>query len=109
MNKKEQLEQYLEDEPKARERSNKYRTITNMIMKWYPSVKVTKLMMDEMVKGDRAMFAATGVTNGEILKGVRFTSKGAVTHSIVMRSFTGTVRFIEAVHDFKRKPGYSDN
>jgi len=68
-----------------------------------------KLMMDDMVKGDRAMFAATGVTNGEILKGVRFTSTGAVTHSIVMRSFTGTVRFIEAVHDFKRKPGYSNN
>lgn len=67
-----------------------------------------KLMMDDMVKGDRAMFAATGVTNGEMLKGVRFTSMGAVTHSIVMRSFTGTIRFIEAIHDFKRKPGYSN-
>jgi len=63
-----------------------------------------KLMMDEMIKGNMAMFAATGVTNGEMLKGVRFTSSGAITHSIVMRSSTGTVRFIEAHHDFKRKP-----
>ena len=64
--------------------------------------------MDDMIKGNQAMFAATGVTNGEILKGVRFTSEGAITHSIVMRSRTGTTRFIEAHHDFKRKPAYSE-
>ena len=63
-----------------------------------------KLIMDDMIKGKRAMFAATGVTNGEILKGVRFTSNGAITQSIVMRALTGTIRFIEAHHDFKRKP-----
>jgi|TARA_Y100000310_G_C20670159_1_gene809808 fructose-1,6-bisphosphatase II len=65
-----------------------------------------KLMMDDMVKGDRVMFAATGVTDGELLRGVRFTSQGATTHSIVMRKLTGTVRFVEAQHDFKRKPGF---
>lgn len=49
------------------------------------------------------MFAATGVTNGTFLKGVRFYGGGASTHSVVMRSETGTVRYIEAKHDFKRK------
>src|SRR3989338_123358 len=67
-----------------------------------------KLKMNDMIKGDKAMFAATGVTNGEILKGVRFTSKGAVTNSLVMRSWSGTVRFIEAHHDFTRKSAYGD-
>ena len=67
-----------------------------------------KLKMNDMIKGDQAMFAATGVTNGEILKGVRFTSKGAVTNSLVMRSWSGTVRFIEAHHDFTRKSAYGD-
>ena len=65
-----------------------------------------KLMMDDMVKGDRAMFAATGVTSGEMLEGVRFTSNGATTQSIVLRALTGTRRFIETHHDFKKKPGY---
>jgi fructose-1,6-bisphosphatase class II len=65
-----------------------------------------KLMMDDMVKGKSAMFAATGVTDGEMLDGVRFTGNGAVTHSIVMRSSTGTKRFIETHHDFTRKPGF---
>lgn len=62
-----------------------------------------KLMMDDLVKGDKAMFAATGVTDGTILKGVRFIGKGAITHSIVMRAKTKTVRFIEAHHYFEGK------
>lgn len=53
------------------------------------------------------MFAATGVTNGTFLKGVRFYGGGASTHSVVMRSETGTVRYIESFHDFKRKPYYT--
>ena len=52
------------------------------------------------------MFAATGVTNGTMLRGVRRFSGGAVTHSVVMRSRSGTVRYIEAVHDFTRKTGF---
>lgn len=65
------------------------------------------LLMDELVKGDDAIFAATGVTEGELLRGVRFISKSkAKTHSVVMRASTGTVRFIEAIHDLSRKPLY---
>lgn len=63
-------------------------------------------MIDELARGN-VMFAATGVTNGAFLKGVRFFGGGAYTHSVVMRSETGTVRYIEAVHDFKRKPFYT--
>jgi|TARA_B100002003_G_C14136333_1_gene546504 fructose-1,6-bisphosphatase II len=57
-----------------------------------------KLLMEDLVKGDQSMFSATGVTNGEMLKGVRFVSKGAVTNSLVTRSLTGTMRFIETHH-----------
>ncbi len=57
----------------------------------------------ELAKGD-VMFAATGVTGGEFLKGVRFFHRGCETDSIVMRSRTGTVRFIRAVHSFDKKP-----
>jgi fructose-1,6-bisphosphatase II / sedoheptulose-1,7-bisphosphatase len=58
--------------------------------------------MQEMASGD-VMFAATGVTDGSMLKGVRRHSGGVSTHSIVMRSKTGTVRMIEAYHNFKLK------
>ena len=57
----------------------------------------------EMACGD-VVFAATGVTNGDLLKGVRYFAGGAETHSIVMRSKTRTVRFIEARHCFDHKP-----
>jgi len=63
-----------------------------------------KLMIDDLVKGNKAMFAATGVTDGTILKGVRYTGNGATTHSMVMRAKTKTVRFIEAHHNLKFKP-----
>jgi fructose-1,6-bisphosphatase II / sedoheptulose-1,7-bisphosphatase len=62
-----------------------------------------KYAMLELAKGD-VMFAATGVTDGTMLKGVRRFQGGGMTHSMVMRSRTGTVRFIEAHHDFTRKP-----
>jgi fructose-1,6-bisphosphatase/sedoheptulose 1,7-bisphosphatase-like protein len=52
------------------------------------------------------MFCATGVTQGTMLKGVRFVRGGALTHSVVMRSESGTVRYIEAEHHFDRKPKY---
>jgi len=60
---------------------------------------------EEMAGGD-VVFAATGVTNGELLKGVRYFSGGAETHSVVMRSKSRTVRFIEAQHQFDYKPVY---
>jgi len=56
----------------------------------------------DLAHGD-VMFAATGVTNGAMLRGVRRFPGGAVTHSVVMRSKSGTVRFIEANHNFRRK------
>ncbi|KPV43110.1 class II fructose-bisphosphatase [Alicyclobacillus ferrooxydans] len=65
------------------------------------------LMMDELVSGDDAIFSATGVTDGEFLHGVRFLSNSkARTQSIVMRAKTGTVRFIDATHDLKKKAGW---
>jgi fructose-1,6-bisphosphatase II / sedoheptulose-1,7-bisphosphatase len=57
---------------------------------------------EEMAKGD-VMFAATGVTSGAMLRGVKRSLGGAITHSIVMRSHSGTVRFIEAHHNFVQK------
>ena len=56
----------------------------------------------DMAKGD-VMFAATGVTTGAMLKGVRRFGQGAMTHSVVMRSKSGTVRYIEAHHNFATK------
>jgi len=65
------------------------------------------LMMDDLVRGDDAIFAATGVTDGELLRGVRFFGgERAETHSMVMRAKTGTVRFIRAVHMLAKKPSF---
>ena len=61
-----------------------------------------KYDMMELAAGD-VIFAATGVTDGNLLKGVEMTDGGARTQSLVMRSSTGTVRKIETVHDFSRK------
>jgi len=63
------------------------------------------LMLNDLVKGDDAIFAATGVTDGELLKGVRYLGQHiATTHSVVMRAKTGTVRFVEARHRLDQKP-----
>ena len=62
-----------------------------------------KYGLEDLARGD-VMFAATGVTNGQMLKGVRRFSGGAYTHSVVMRSKSGTVRYIEAFHNLDRKP-----
>jgi fructose-1,6-bisphosphatase II len=58
---------------------------------------------EELARGD-VMFAATGVTSSDFLKGVRFFASGCETHSIIMRSKTGTVRHITATHRFDKKP-----
>jgi fructose-1,6-bisphosphatase II / sedoheptulose-1,7-bisphosphatase len=59
--------------------------------------------IEDMARGD-VMFAGTGVTSGAMLRGVRRYGHGAVTHSIVMRSKSGTIRYIEAHHNFATKP-----
>lgn len=61
-------------------------------------------LMEDLVKGDDAIFAATGVTDGELLKGVQFKGSYGVTHSVVMRAKSGTVRFIDGQHSLKKKP-----
>lgn len=68
---------------------------------------VTKVLsLDDLVSGDDAIFAATGVTDGELLRGVRQIGKSrARTHSLVMRAKTGTIRFVDAIHDLSRKSG----
>jgi fructose-1,6-bisphosphatase II len=63
--------------------------------------------IEDLARGD-VMFAATGVTDGFLLRGVRFTGTGAETHSIVMRSRSGTVRFIRARHHFHHRPDYGN-
>jgi len=62
-----------------------------------------KYSLMDLAGGEDVMFAATGVTDGSMLKGVRRFPGGAYTHSLIMRSRTGTVRVIEAEHNFVRK------
>jgi fructose-1,6-bisphosphatase II len=62
------------------------------------------LRMGDLVKGDDAIFAATGVTDGELLKGVRYLGNMVTTHSLVMRAKTGTVRFVAGTHRLEKKP-----
>ena len=64
-----------------------------------------KYELDDMASGD-VMFATTGVTDGAMLDGVRRFKDGATTHSIIMRSKTGTVRKIKTEHNFNRKSGF---
>ncbi|MFA5701792.1 MAG: class II fructose-bisphosphatase [Desulfuromonas sp.] len=61
--------------------------------------------LEEMAAGD-VFFAATGVTSGALLRGVRYSSGGARTHSIVMRSRSRTVRFLDSFHYFDHKPSH---
>jgi fructose-1,6-bisphosphatase II len=61
--------------------------------------------IDELASGN-VMFSATGVTQGTYLNGVRYFAGGARTHSVVMRSESGTIRYIETEHHFDRKPHY---
>ena len=62
-----------------------------------------KLSMNDLASGN-VMFAATGVTTGDFLKGVRFRTQGALTQSVVMRSESMTVRYIDTEHNFRFKP-----
>ncbi len=65
-----------------------------------------KYDLEALAHGD-VTFAATGVTDGTMLKGVHRFPGGALTHSMVMRSTSGTVRIIETRHNFERKPGFA--
>jgi fructose-1,6-bisphosphatase II len=65
------------------------------------------LTHDDLVKGDDVFFAATGVTDGDLIKGVRYRRDSAITQSIVMRSRSGTVRLIDALHRREKLKKYS--
>ena len=65
------------------------------------------LTTDDLVSGEDVFVAATGVTTGALLRGVRYTPEGAVTDSIVMRSRSGTVRRVEAAHAFDKLEKFS--
>ena len=57
---------------------------------------------EELVSGEDVFFAATGASTGDLLNGVRFFANGAQTHSLAMRSRSGTLRWVDSVHDFTR-------
>jgi fructose-1,6-bisphosphatase II len=57
--------------------------------------------VDDLITTNNVSFAATGITTGELLKGVEYTGTGARTHSVMMRGRTGTIRYIEGVHRWK--------
>ena len=61
------------------------------------------LTLEDMVKGDDCMFTATGITNCNMLNGLRFFNGGVRTHTISARYKTGTVRFVDAIHNLERK------
>lgn len=66
------------------------------------------LMLDDLVKGDEAYFVATGISEGDLLRGVRFLANDIVkTHSVVFRGTTGTIRFVETIHRLDKKPDYA--
>ncbi len=65
-----------------------------------------KMTQDNLVSCDNSMFAATGISTGPLLRGVRFTAEGAVTHSLVMREKSKTIRFLETHHVFEGEPDY---
>jgi fructose-1,6-bisphosphatase II len=62
------------------------------------------LMVDDLASGENIAFVATGITDGDLVRGVRFMGNQARTHSILIHSSTGTVRFIESVHRLGAKP-----
>jgi len=65
------------------------------------------LSTDELVSGDDVFFVATGITDGELLRGVRYKGGGATTHSLVMRSRSGTMRLIASEHQLTKLGVYS--
>jgi fructose-1,6-bisphosphatase II len=65
------------------------------------------LTTDDLVRGEDVFFAATGVSDGELLKGVRYWGNGASTQSLVMRSKSGTIRKIDATHSWQKLMRYS--
>ncbi len=72
-------------------------------------VDVNKILyMEDLARGNEIYFAATGISDGELLKGVTYKGHSvAKTHSVVMRSKSGTIRFVDAIHKLNKKPSYA--
>jgi fructose-1,6-bisphosphatase II len=66
------------------------------------------LYTDDLVSGDDCFFVATGITDGELMRGVRYRAGGASTHSLVMRSRSGTIRSIQSDHKLSKLKAYAD-
>ncbi len=66
------------------------------------------LRTEDLVRSDDVYFAATGITDGDLVRGVQFYGDGAITHSLIMRGRTGTVRRMEAQHRWKKLAAYSN-
>lgn len=65
--------------------------------------------LDELVRSDDVIFAATGITDSFLLKGVRYNKRRAITQTLVMRSASGTIRLVEASHHMDKKPLFKDD
>jgi fructose-1,6-bisphosphatase II len=65
------------------------------------------LTTDDLVRGDENFFVATGITSGDLVRGVRYRSGGAYTQSIVMRSKSGTIRVIDSFHRLEKLRRYA--
>jgi fructose-1,6-bisphosphatase II len=65
------------------------------------------LSIDDLVRGDDVFFTLTGVTDGELVRGVRFFANGARTETLAMRSRSGTIRRIQSEHNFRKLMRYS--
>ncbi|WP_293770886.1 class II fructose-bisphosphatase [uncultured Corynebacterium sp.] len=65
------------------------------------------LKTDDLVSSDNCYFAATGVTNGDMLRGVSYRANGATTRSLVMRSKSGTIRYVDSIHKLAKLQEYS--
>ncbi len=66
------------------------------------------MAVDDLARSDDVFFAATGITSGEFLHGVRYFGHGATTHSIVMRSQSGSIRYVESTHHFEKLMAISE-
>jgi fructose-1,6-bisphosphatase II len=65
------------------------------------------LGIDDLVAGEDVFFAATGITDGQLLNGVKYSGTGATTHSLVMRSRSGTIREITSIHKWEKLMSFS--
>lgn len=65
------------------------------------------LTLDDIVKSNDIFFAVTGISDGALVKGIKYHNDVAETHSMIIRGKTGTIRFIEAIHHLEKKPNYA--